>query len=90
MDETRVSRAVVLSKRWLLQNVVEEATWPDGALRTTLFEPFEILRHSNREPCRKEKRNAGSGRDLEVWLPRRNVNPPQYLTLTAILGPRPA
>jgi hypothetical protein len=37
-------------------------------LRTTLLEPFEILRHSNRESCRKENKNAGSGRDLEVWL----------------------
>jgi len=26
---------------------VEKAAWQDGALRTTLFEPFEILRHSN-------------------------------------------
>jgi hypothetical protein len=51
-----------------LQVVVEKAAWQDGALRTTLFEPFEILRHSNQESYRKEKENGGSGRDMEVWL----------------------
>jgi site-specific DNA recombinase len=56
-------------QRRLFQVVVEKAAWRDGALRTTLFEPFEILRHSNRESYRKENENAGSGRDLEVWLP---------------------
>jgi len=55
-------------QRRLLQVVVEEAAWKDGILRTTLFEPFEILRHSNRESYRKENENAGSGRDLDVWL----------------------
>jgi hypothetical protein len=54
----------------LLQVVVEKADWQDGALRTTLFEPFEILRHSNQESYRKEKENGGSGRDLGIWLPR--------------------
>ena len=54
----------------LLQVVVQESVWQDGGLRTTLFEPFEILRHSNRESLRKEKENGGSGRDLEVWLLR--------------------
>jgi len=53
----------------LLQVVVEKAAWQDGALRTTLFEPFEILRHSNQESHRREKENGGSGRDLEIWLP---------------------
>jgi site-specific DNA recombinase len=56
-------------QRRLLQVVVEKAAWQDGALRTTLFEPFEILRHSNQESYRKEKENGGSGRDLEIWLP---------------------
>ena len=51
--------------------VVEKAAWQDGALRTTLFEPFEILRHSNQESYRKEKENGGSGRDLGIWLPER-------------------
>jgi site-specific DNA recombinase len=54
----------------LLQSVVEKAAWKDGTLQTNLFEPFEILRHSNRESYRKEKEKAGSGRDLEIWLPR--------------------
>jgi DNA invertase Pin-like site-specific DNA recombinase len=55
-------------QRRLLQVVVEKAAWKDGTLRTTLFEPFEILRHSNRESSRKENDNAGSGRDLGIWL----------------------
>jgi hypothetical protein len=56
-------------RRRLLQVVFEKAVWLDGALRTTLFEPFEILHHSNQESCRKEKENGASGRDLEIWLP---------------------
>ena len=61
-------------QRRLLQAVVEKAAWQDGALRTTLFEPFEILRHSNQESYRKEKGNGGSGRDMEIWLPREDSN----------------
>jgi site-specific DNA recombinase len=57
-------------QRRLLQTVVEKAAWQDGSLRTTLFEPFEILRHSNQESYRKEKENGGSGRDLGIWLLR--------------------
>jgi DNA invertase Pin-like site-specific DNA recombinase len=57
-------------QRRLLRVVVEKAAWQDGALRTTLFEPFEILRHSNQESYRKEKENSGSGRDLGIWLPK--------------------
>jgi site-specific DNA recombinase len=57
-------------QRHLISVVVKVATWKNCALRTTLFEPFEILRHSNRESCRKENENPGSGRDLEVWLLR--------------------
>jgi site-specific DNA recombinase len=57
-------------QRRLLQVVIEKAAWQDGGLRTTLLEPFEILRHSNRESYRKENENAGSGQDLQVWLLR--------------------
>ncbi|HEV8416255.1 MAG TPA: recombinase family protein [Bryobacteraceae bacterium] len=57
-------------QRHLLGVVMEKADWKDGTLRTTLFEPFEVLRRSNRESHRKENENAGSGRDLEVWLLR--------------------
>ena len=56
-------------QRRFLQTVVEKAAWQDSALRTTLFEPFEILRHSNQESNRKEKEIAGSGRDSGIWLP---------------------
>jgi hypothetical protein len=55
-------------QRRLLQLIVEKAAWQNGTLRTTLFEPFEILRHSNRESLRKENEIDGSGRDMEVWL----------------------
>jgi site-specific DNA recombinase len=57
-------------QRRLLQVVVEKAAWQGGSLRTSLFEPFEILRHSNRESYRKEKENEGSGRELGIWLLR--------------------
>jgi hypothetical protein len=59
-----------LEQRRLLQVVVEKAAWQDGSLRTTLFEPFEILRHSNYESIRKEREIAGSGRDSKIWLLR--------------------
>jgi hypothetical protein len=58
----------------LLQVVVEKAAWQDGALRTTLFEPFEILRHSNQESYRKETEIAGSGKDSDIWLPGMDSN----------------
>jgi hypothetical protein len=57
-------------QRRLLQVVIEKAAWQGGMLQTTLFEPFEILRHSNQENYRKEKEKSGSGRELEVWLPK--------------------
>ena len=41
----------------------------DRSLQTALFEPFEILRHSNQESYGKEKEKAGSGREMEIWLP---------------------
>ena len=72
-DECRASELFLQQpgseQRRLLQTVVEKAAWKDGALQTALFEPFEILRHSNQESYRKEKEKAGSGRELEIWLP---------------------
>ena len=59
-----------LEQRRLLRTVVEKAAWKEGSLQTALFEPFQILRHSNQESYRKEKENAGSGRELGVWLLR--------------------
>ena len=55
-------------RRRLLQVLVKTANWRDGALRTTLFEPFEILRHSNQESSTKEREKTGSGQDLGIWL----------------------
>jgi hypothetical protein len=57
-------------QRRFLGTVVEKATWRDRELRTTLFEPFEILRRSNSESNRKQKENGGSMTEMEVWLPR--------------------
>jgi len=61
-------------QRRFLQVVVEKAAWQGGALRTSLFEPFEVLRHSNQESYRNEKENGGSGRDLGIWLPGMDSN----------------
>jgi hypothetical protein len=61
-------------QRRLLQAVVEQASWKDRQLQTALFEPFEILRHSNQETYRKEREKLGSGRDFEIWLPGMDSN----------------
>jgi hypothetical protein len=49
-------------RRRLLGVVLENAAWKDGELRMSLFEPFEILRRSNRESYRKHAENPDSGR----------------------------
>jgi hypothetical protein len=54
---------------------MEKAAWQDRTLRATLFEPFEILRHSNRASARKENGETGSGRDFEIWLPETYTDP---------------
>ncbi len=43
----------------LLETVLEKAAWKDGALQTALFEPFEILRHSNQESYRRKTKRSG-------------------------------
>jgi hypothetical protein len=40
----------------------------------SLFEPFEILRHSNQESYRNEKEKTGSGREIGIWLPGTDSN----------------
>jgi site-specific DNA recombinase len=57
-------------QRRLLQMLIQRAAWKDGELHTKLFEPFEILRHSNQESNRKEKELGGTGRDFGIWLLR--------------------
>jgi hypothetical protein len=57
-------------QRRLLQVLIQRAAWKAGALHTKLFEPFEILRHSNQESNRKEKELGGTGRDFGIWLLR--------------------
>lgn len=66
-------------QRRLLQVVIEKAAWQDGALRTTLFELFEILRHSNQESHRKEKQIAGSGHEpTQLINPEPSKSPPYH------------
>jgi DNA invertase Pin-like site-specific DNA recombinase len=59
-----------IKQRRLLQVLIERAAWKGGELHTKLFEPFEILRHSNQESNRKEKELSGTGRDFGIWLLR--------------------
>ena len=58
----------------MLQTEVEKAAWKEGTLETALFEPFEILGHSNQESHRKEKKKAGSGSEMGIWLPGMDSN----------------
>lgn len=60
-------------QRRFLQVVVENAAWQHGVLRTSLFEPFEILRHSNQESSRKEREYVGSGRNLKNLAPQKGL-----------------
>ena len=62
------------AQRRFLGSVVEKASWQYGALQTTLFEPFEILRRSNSESLRKEKENGGPMTEMEIWLPSVDSN----------------
>jgi len=57
-------------QRRLLQTLIKDASWKDGALRTTLFEPFDVLRHSNSASHRKEKEKGRSMTDIGIWLLR--------------------
>ncbi len=59
-----------VEQRRLLQMVVQKAAWKDGTLQTALFEPFEILRHSNQETYRKERRKRGLHENWESGSPR--------------------
>lgn len=59
-----------LEQRRFLKVVFEKASWQHGELRTSMFEPFETLRHSNHESRRKYEENQGSACDMEIWLLR--------------------
>jgi len=48
-------------QRRLINFLIDKAAWQNGMLQTTLFEPFEILRHSNRESRRKRGRGVRAG-----------------------------
>ncbi|MBI3679046.1 MAG: hypothetical protein HY235_01350 [Acidobacteria bacterium] len=57
-------------QRRLLQTLIEDAHWQDGTLRMTLFEPFQILRHSNQESRRKAAQRADRAMQHVILPPR--------------------
>ena len=63
-----------VEQRRFLQTVMEKAAWKHGGLRTALFEPFEILRHSNQESYRKEMENRFRTRFTDL-APRHGFEP---------------
>jgi site-specific DNA recombinase len=57
-------------QRKLLTLMLKDAQWKDGGLQTTLLEPFELLRRSNRGNTNEINGNGGPKRDFEIWLLR--------------------
>ena len=57
-------------QRRLLKTLVEKATWKDGELETTLRNPFQKLRVSNRVSRTKHEGNGTPGMEISNWLPR--------------------
>jgi hypothetical protein len=64
-----------IEKRRLPQVVIEKAPWRGGEFQTTLFEPFEIPRHSNQESSSKKKRAQGLLAILRFGSPGRPDEP---------------
>ena len=57
-------------QRRLLKILIEKAAWKDGELETTLRNPFEKLRVSNRASITKQGTNGNGGTQMNNWLPR--------------------
>jgi len=57
-----------------LRLVLKSGSWRGGRLQTEFEEPFEALRHSNRLSARKERKDAMSNADSEIWLPGMDSN----------------
>jgi site-specific DNA recombinase len=62
-------------QRKLLHLVLETASWKGGELRTSLREPFEKLRLSNRISTNDSNGLAGNGPDLSIWRRGGDSNP---------------
>jgi hypothetical protein len=62
-------------QRRLLQTVIETATWEDGALRIALFEPFQILRHSDQESTKKGNGDSGVRTRFRNLAPQVGLEP---------------
>lgn len=58
----------VKNKQKFLHLILKDAVWKGGELKISLFEPFEILSHSNSASIRNEKENVGVRADFENWL----------------------
>src|ERR1035441_2741036 len=61
-------------QRRLLKTLVEKAAWKDGELETTLRNPFQKLRLSNRASTTKQGKNGTGGTEMKNWLPRQDSN----------------
>lgn len=57
-------------QRKLVRMTIRTATWQDGELRTTLLEPFELLRRSNQSNTNGNNGIGGNGLDFRNWLLR--------------------
>jgi hypothetical protein len=56
-------------QRRLLKIIVERAAWKAGELETTLRNPFQKLRLSNRASTTKQGRNGTGGTEMKNCLP---------------------
>jgi hypothetical protein len=75
---TADNKAPSLGRGLGLKMVVQKAAWKEGTLQTALFEPFEILRHSNQESYRKEKEKAGSPAWIRTKVYATTLSPMSY------------
>ena len=61
-------------QRKLLTTVLKDALWKDGQLQTTLIEPFEQVRRSNRENPNLVNGLTLGKEGFEIWLPEMDSN----------------
>ena len=57
-------------QRALASSLMKQATWTAGKFELALSAPFDILAHSNSASQCKEREKTGSGRNIEIWLPK--------------------
>jgi DNA invertase Pin-like site-specific DNA recombinase len=59
-------------KRAIVSALMEKSTWKARKFEWVLKTPFQILAHSNSVSQSKERQKLGSGREIEIWLPKTN------------------